>query len=370
MNDQQQELDVTNDFLNPRKGMAREYRIHPFPKTRFQGSKAKIIPWIYEKVSDLHFDTALDLFGGTGSVAHLFKTMGKAVDYNDLLKFNHIIGKALIENSHVTLGEKEIKSILSRKEGLEYPSFISRTFKDVFYLDEENEWLDMVITNIGNMDDEYKRSIAYFGLFQACIMKRPYNLFHRSNLYIRTSDVKRDFGNKTTWDTPFYTHFKNVITEANATVFDNGRKCSAYNFDSVSFPTQLKYDLVYMDPPYVSGAGIGVDYLDFYHFLEGMVEYDKWSDKILTKYKHLPLKGRGENPWANKKTVFSMFESVLKKFQESIIVVSYRNDGVPSIEQLAELLSTYKKNVQTHKISHKYVLSKNGESHEVLLIGK
>ncbi len=370
MTTEQKQLDITTDFLRPRPSLPKEFETYRFPTTRFQGSKSKIIPWIYEKVSSLKFDTVLDLFGGTGSVSHLFKTMRKTVDYNDLLKFNYIIGKALIENSYEKLEAKEIEEIISKNPGIDYPTFIAKTFKNIFYLNEENEWLDVVITNISRIEDEYKKSIAYFGLFQACIIKRPYNLFHRANLYVRTSDVKRDFGNKTTWDKPFPDHFRNAIAEANREIFDNGKKCASYNYDAESFPDELTHDLVYMDPPYVSEAGIGVDYLDFYHFLEGMIDYSNWGEKILERYKHLPIKGRGENPWTKKKKIQSKFESVFKKFQDSVIVVSYRNDGSPSVEKLAELLSTYKHNVEIHEISHKYVLSKNGESHEVLIIGK
>ena len=93
-----------------------------FPSTRYQGSKLKIADWIWENIRDLNFQTALDAFGGTGAVSHLLKRQGKTVVYNDLLAFNYLIGIALI---------------------------------------------------------------AYFALFQACIAKRPYNLFHRRNLYHR-----------------------------------------------------------------------------------------------------------------------------------------------------------------------------------------
>ena len=33
-----------------------------FPTTRYQGSKRKILPWIYKNLKDLEFDTALDAF--------------------------------------------------------------------------------------------------------------------------------------------------------------------------------------------------------------------------------------------------------------------------------------------------------------------
>ncbi len=368
-NEQEKELDITEDFLRVRAPIPRDFSLHPFPNTRFQGSKSKIISWIYDKLNGLNFESALDLFGGTGSVAHLFKTMGKKVSYNDSLKFNYTIGKALIENPGIRLEREDIDYVLTKHKEIDYPTFIQDTFKDIFYLEEENKWLDYVITNIRDVQNEYKQAMSFFALFQACIMKRPYNLFHRANLYVRTSDVERGFGNKTTWDTPFEEHFINVVLEANNAVFDNGKKCTSYNYLAEEFPEELSYDLVYMDPPYVSAKGVGVDYLDFYHFLEGMVDYNIWATRVLNKYKHLPLKGRGTNPWTKAKQNYQMFEKVFKKFKDSTIVVSYRNDGTPTIEQLEELLSSYKEKVISHKISHKYALSKNGESHEVLLIG-
>ncbi len=68
-----------------------------FPSTRYQGSKRKLLPWIYENIKDIKFESALDLFGGSGNVGYLFKKMGKSTTYNDCLKFNYLIGKAIIE---------------------------------------------------------------------------------------------------------------------------------------------------------------------------------------------------------------------------------------------------------------------------------
>ena len=65
-----------------------------FPTTRYQGSKRKLLGWIAETIKDLSFESALDAFGGTGSVAYLLKTQGKQVTYNDTLQANHQIGVA------------------------------------------------------------------------------------------------------------------------------------------------------------------------------------------------------------------------------------------------------------------------------------
>ena len=43
-----------------------------FPQTRYQGSKYKLLPFLYEHISKLQFNSALDLFSGTSSVSYLF----------------------------------------------------------------------------------------------------------------------------------------------------------------------------------------------------------------------------------------------------------------------------------------------------------
>lgn len=347
-----------------------EYTLFPeivaknvFPSTRYQGSKAKYVDWIWHYMSRLKFDTALDAFGGTGSVAYRMKDEGKSVTYNDIQPFNAIIGKALIENNDVRLDDVDMRFLLTKHADVSYPTFIQDTFRDIYYTDEENHWLDIVRYNISNLKDEFKRALAWFALFQACIIKRPYNLFHRRNLYVRMSDVNRSFGNKKTWDTPFEAHFRNFVKEANRAVFDNGKSCKAINKDALSIADS--YDLVYIDTPYLNSKGVGVDYSDFYHFLNGMVDYDNWKAMIDFGSKHLRLK-RNYSIWNDKDCISDGFRSLAHNFSNSILVFSYRSNGIPSIEELLSLLSD-RHNKVYHSTDMKYALS-NQKSQEVLII--
>ena len=45
------------------------------PTTRYQGSKRKILPWLYECMKGYDFHTVLDAFGGSGMVSCLLKMM-------------------------------------------------------------------------------------------------------------------------------------------------------------------------------------------------------------------------------------------------------------------------------------------------------
>ncbi len=339
----------------------------PFPTTRYQGSKRKFADWIWESTAQLQFDSVLDVFGGTGTVSHKFKSAGKQVTYNDKLAFNWLIGLALIENSSVTLTDADIAGILHTQDNTAYPDFIQNTFQNIFFKDEENVWLDRIIYNLNStLQHPLKRALAWFALFQACIIKRPYNLFHRANLYMREADVERSFGNKTTWDTSFEEHFRNFVAEANAVIFDNRRQNIALNLDALETP--IGADLVYLDPPYFNAKGVGTDYREFYHFLEGMTDYQNWSAKIDYKSKHRRLI-TDDNAWSHVKNARNAFEALIERHRDSILVLSYRDDGIPSRTELLEMLRRHKPHVREVIKPQKYALSKR-DCHELLLIAE
>ena len=75
-------------------------KLYNFPTTRYQGSKSKIVKWIWKNIKDIEFESVLDAFGGTGIVGYFLKMKDKQVFYNDILKFNYYIGTALIENEN------------------------------------------------------------------------------------------------------------------------------------------------------------------------------------------------------------------------------------------------------------------------------
>lgn len=349
-----------------------------FPTTRYQGSKRKILPWIYEAFDELEFDTVLDAFGGTSVVSYLLKCMGKEVTYNDILKFNSIIGKAIIENRETQFLEEDVKTLFNF-QSIEPFDFIQKTFRNFYYTSKENKWLDRTMDGIVNMNHyhgqelEFKKCLAFYALFQACLIKRPFNLFHRKNLNIRLADVERNFGNKTTWDKSFKNYFIQFIEEVNLLVFDNGRNCRSIN-QSVFEIANPEFDLVYIDSPYLKqdGANETSDYLKCYHFLEGLTDYKNWKDKIDFNSVNLRHKVSDEKRFTGG-TVHKDFDELFEIFSKSKIVLSYKKGGIPSIEYLVRALKRHKKKVYTKSQHYKYALNRqNGDARfnrEVLIIG-
>jgi len=351
-----------------------------FPTTRYQGSKRKILPWIYEVLKDLRFRTVLDACGGSGSVSYLLKKMGKCVTYNDKLYFNSILGKALIENQEHKLTPEDLNFLNSENPQLIYPNFIQKNFESIYYLNDENKWLDMMVNNIANLHHpdtialEYKKALAYYALFQSSMIKRPFNLFHRNNLNLRTNDVKRNFGNKTTWEGSFENYFLRFAEEANDLVFDSHKNCSSLNMSILDIDP-YGYDLVYIDPPYIrkDGSNESSDYLKCYHFLEGLARYNEWGSMIDYNSINRRLNNLESQNDFKKQTICETIEEIIVKFKKNKIVFSYKKGGLPSIQFIVKKMREQGKRVTTRSMQYTYALNhQNGDAdknREVLIIG-
>lgn len=336
------------------------------PATRYQGSKHKLIPWIIGVLGDLQFDSALDAFGGTGAVSYSLRSLGKTMTFNDYLASNAVMAKALIANPGVRLDAADLEFLFTR-QNIEYDDIVARVFHDTFFTSAENVWLDQVAQNIPLLDSQWKQAVAYYALFQACLAKRPYNLFHRKNLYMRLASVERSFGNKATWDTPFEFLVSKFAAQANETLLDPKLPpCQVLCRDALEL--QPGHDLVYVDPPYVSARGSTVDYRDFYHFLDGLLDYRNWEGRIDYRRKHRPITGK-RSPWSDTRSIDEAFDAFFRRFRDSTLVVSYRSDGRPSIHELQEILESLKSTVEVLEFGRfQYVLSKTRSSREVLLV--
>ena len=321
---------------------------------------------------------------GTGSVAYLLKRMGKRVIANDCLKFNYITAQAFIENKRYLLTEEDFEWILGTHPRVEYGNFIAKTFRDYYFTPAEDQWIDRVICNINQLEGpnlpatRAKRAIATHSLIQACLMKRPFNLFHRRNLNLRQAQVDRTFGNHATWETPFDELLLKRINESNSYVFDNGVPNKAMNKDAAKI-SKPSIDLVYLDPPYfrLDGNRGQSNYRSSYHFVEGLAQYDVWPDLLDNKSVLRSLKPNGnsdevlyqcERPKL-RGTFLNWLEQIVLNWPNAQIVMSYKQPGVPSCWAIKKLLEETGRHVSVRRTSYQYALNRsNGKPRENLEI--
>lgn len=340
------------------------------PATRYYGSKRRLVDKIWETLQDnnVEFDSVLDLFGGTGIVSYYMSRQGKNVIYNDILSFNCQIAKALLCSNKGVFSEQDALDLLLKSPDRHYEEYIAKYFKDIYYTDEENEQIDIIIENIKHLEDD-KQASAYYVLFQSCMIKRPFNIFHRKNLNLRTNFTKANFGNKATWEQSFRNLFIKFTEELNLFQFDIIPNVEISNTSALN--CQIHADLVYIDTPYFSKKSGAITYHNRYHFLEGLMHYAEIPKNIdLNKVnKEISI---GKNPeFENRGSFLKELDQLIQFHQNSIIAISYTTEGYPSIDEIKKIVQLYKNNVLVCSLGrHSFALNRsNADREEVLILG-
>ena len=317
-----------------------------FPGTRYMGSKNKIIYEIWEILKHIEFDSFLDVFAGSNVVSYFMKAKNKEVITNDFMSISYYFSKAIVENSSTILKDNELNFLL---ENPSEKSFISETFKDLYFTNEENNFLDRVRANIELIDNEYKRSIAISALVRACMKKRPRGIF--TFIGQRYDDGRKDI-RKTLRD-----HFIDNVHDFNNAVFDNERFCQSNN--KLSQELEKTADLVYLDPPYYSPKSDN-DYVRRYHFVEGLAK--NWEGLEIQEHTITKKFKSYQSPFSKRVSAYDAFHSLIDRHKNSVIAISYSSNSIPTKEELTNILKEYKSDVEVHEIDHTY--SFGNQSHK------
>lgn len=319
---------------------AEKGRIENYPPTRYMGSKSKLLNEIWDAISKYEVNTVLDLFSGSGIVSYMFKCKGMTVLSNDYMAMSATFTKAMIENNHTHLNEHEAKELLCEPSIVD--TFVSETFKDLYYTDEDNHTIDILRTNINQMKDEYKQAIAKTALIRACMKKRPRGIFTYTGH--RYDDGRKDL------KLSFETQFLNAVELVNKAVFNNGKSNKSFNNDAMTLDCQ-NVDLVYIDPPYYSPTSDN-EYVRRYHFVEGIAR--NWDGvEIQTNTKTKKFKNY-PTPFSTKTGAYQAFDDLFYKYKDSILLVSYSSNSLPSKDEMINLLQKYKKCVDVIPINYTY----------------
>ncbi|QDK42695.1 hypothetical protein DOM21_14800 [Bacteriovorax stolpii] len=319
-----------------------------FPDTRYMGSKRKLLPDLHKIFSQLEFTSALDAFSGTSSVSYLLKSMGKAVDTNDYLRFNYYTAKAIIENSKYKLSDEEVNEII--KFNPDKDNFIEKEFSDLYYSKLECRWLDSAMANIQFITNPYKKAIALSALCRACIKKRPRGIFTYTGM--RYDDGRKDL------KIELADHFSEAVKMLNASVLKTNETCKAHNQDIMGFK-KTNYDLIYLDPPYFSLKSDN-EYSRRYHFLEGLVSY--WDHVEINRSTKTKKFDRPDSLFTSKNTIVTAFEELFDRFEKSALVLSYSSNCFPDAATIKSLIKNSGREVELIKID--YVYSVGTHSHK------
>lgn len=319
-----------------------------YPPTRFMGSKRKLLGEIWNVASRFEFDTVVDLFSGSGIVGYMFKSHGKTVISNDYMAMSATFTKAMVENNTVTLPIAEAEKLLIKQGEVDH--FVSDTFKDLYYTDEENELIDILRANISAMDDQYKKAIAMTALIRACTKKRPRGIFTYTGH--RYDDGRKDL-QKT-----LSQQFLEAVEAVNNAVFDNHKTNKSVNGDAMALEVE-KPDLVYIDPPYYSPLSDN-EYVRRYHFIEGLAR--DWKGVEIQEHTKTKKFKSYPTPFSTKNGAYEAFDKLFSKFSDSILIVSYSSNSLPTQEDMVALMKKYKEHVEVVPVDYKYAFGNQADA--------
>ncbi len=319
-----------------------------YPPTRFMGSKRKLLSEIWNVASRFEFDTVVDLFSGSGIVGYMFKSHGKTVISNDYMAMSATFTKAMVENNTVTLPIEEAKKLLIKKGEVDH--FVSDTFKDLYYTDDENELIDILRTNIASIDDPYKKAIAMTALIRACTKKRPRGIFTYTGH--RYDDGRKDLQKSLSQQ------FLEAVEAVNNAVFDNHKANKSVNGDAMALDVATP-DLVYIDPPYYSPLSDN-EYVRRYHFIEGLAR--DWKGVEIQEHTKTKKFKSYPTPFSTKNGAYDAFDKLFSKFSDSILIVSYSSNSLPTQEDMVELMKKYKKYVEVVPVDYKYAFGNQADA--------
>lgn len=323
-------------------------QVSAYPPTRFMGSKSKLLSEIWAVASQFNINTVVDLFSGSGIVGYMFKTQGKSVVSNDYMAMSAIFTKAMVENNGVTLPLEEAKQLLNARK--ESDHFVATKFQGLYYTDKENDLIDTLRTNIATIHDPYKHAIAMTALIRACIKKRPRGIFTYTGH--RYDDGRKDL-QKTLAD-----QFLEAVEAVNGAVFDNGMVNRSKCGDAMDLRVE-KADLVYIDPPYYSPLSDN-EYVRRYHFVEGLAR--DWKGVEIQEHTQTKKFKSYPTPFSTRKGAADAFDKLFKKFANSILIVSYSSNSLPTQDEMVAIMAKYKQHVEVIPIDYKYSFGNQNEA--------
>lgn len=311
-----------------------------YPSTRYMGSKNKLLAEIWAVASQFKFDTAVDLFSGSGVVGYMFKSHGKKVVSNDYMAMSAIFAKAMVENNSILLSQDEARKLLISSGSND--AFVASTFQGLYYSDEDNQLIDTLRANIPRMRCAHKRAIAMAALIRACLKKRPRGIF----TYVghRYDDGRKDLAMS------FKDQFLEAVGSVNASIFDNGMLNRARHGDAMTLQPKDK-GLVYIDPPYYSPLSDN-EYVRRYHFVEGLAK--NWlgleiqTHTLTKKFKSYPT------PFSSRKGAAEAFDFLFHRFRESVLLVSYSSNSLPTQDEMVAILAKHKRHVEVIPVNYRY----------------
>lgn len=287
---------------------------------RYLGSKTKLINFIDNIIENekIEFESFVDLFAGTGTVAYHFYDRSKVV-VNDILDSNYQIYRAFF-------GKEEIEEEKLREKLIDYnnldikdygENYFSKNFSNT-YFDANNA------KKIGIIRDDIEK------LFEKKIITEREKSYLITSLIYALDRIANTVGH--------YDAFRKIeIPDKKLFLLPLDIKNSKYSAeiyknDANDLVKRISADVVYIDPPYNSRQ-----YSDSYHLLENISTWKK--EKVFGVAKKIDRSNIKSK--YNLKSAGITFCELIDNIDAKYILVSYNDMGTSGDERSQSRISDH-----------------------------
>ena len=141
-------------------------------------------------------------------------------------------------------------------------------------------------------------------------------------------------------------------------VFDNGQINRSKQGDAMDLRVE-QADLVYIDPPYYSPLSDN-EYVRRYHFVEGLAR--DWEGVEIQQHTQTKKFKSYPTPFATRKGASDAFDHLFKKFTDSILIVSYSSNSLPTQDEMVAIMAKHKQHVEVIPVDYKYSFGNQGDA--------
>lgn len=288
--------------------MPKTEKLFKITNRRYLGSKTKLLSFIHETIDkeNISFDSFLDLFAGTGSVAESFNDGQHKIIVNDILECNRCAYNAFFGNQRIN--EAKLLKLVSEFNDLSdlNENYFSDNFSDTFFsrnncikIGNIRERIDVLYRSkeINEREKDYLITSLIYAMDHIANTVGHYDAFRRGG------DLTKQL----------------ILLPLDVPPVENNKRNDIYKEDSNELVKHVSCDLVYIDPPYNSRQ-----YCDAYHLLENVASWKK--PKVFgtaRKMDRSALKSRYCENSAPR-----VFDRLIKDLNCKFIIVSYNNMGL------------------------------------------